>query len=138
MQEQSKLGQWLKERCEKEHLSLRQAAAKTGLSHVTIAEIMKSGAASAETLRKLAQGFSGDGQQRLALEDKLLVLAGHRTERPDEELSEPLAQLMDTAKQLSEPQIKMMLHFADYLVEMSKGETQKRRASQYCLSSERR
>lgn len=112
------LGQWLEERCKRDRLSLRQAAAKTGLSHVTIAEIMKGGSASAETIKKLAQGFSGDGQQRLALEDRLLVLAGHRTERPDEELSEPLAQLMDTAKQLSEPQIKMMLHFADFLTEI--------------------
>ncbi|MBA7511341.1 hypothetical protein ES705_03332 [subsurface metagenome] len=112
------LGQWLEDRCKRDRLSLRQAAAKTGLSHVTIAEIMKGGSASAETIRKLAQGFSSDGQQRLALEDRLLVLAGHRTERPDEELSEPLAQLMDKAKQFSEPQIKMMLHFADFLTEI--------------------
>ena len=63
---------WLKERCEKGHLSLRQAVAKTGLSHATIGDIMKGKHPLPETIRKLAQGFGEDG--RLALEDQLIVL----------------------------------------------------------------
>ena len=43
MKEQSSLGRWLKERCDKGHLSLRQMAARAGLSHATIAAIMKKG-----------------------------------------------------------------------------------------------
>lgn len=60
------LGQWLKERCQKEHLSLRQAAAKTGLSQSTLAGIIKGSAPSPQTVRKLARGFSGGGNERLA------------------------------------------------------------------------
>ena len=37
------------EKCQKEGLSLRQAAARTGLSHTTIDDIRKDGGASAET-----------------------------------------------------------------------------------------
>ena len=83
--EQGNLGQWLRERCRREHLSLRQAAARSGLSHATLAQVIKSGHASPETVRKLAQAFDGDG--RLALEDYLLVLAGHRTPHQGEESS---------------------------------------------------
>jgi len=111
------LGQWLKERCEREHLTLREAAAKTGLTHVTIAHI-KSGHASPESIRKLAQGFGGHGKRRLALEDHLLVLAGYRTERPREKLSEPLAQVMDKVREFSEPQLEMMVSFVDFLIEI--------------------
>ena len=39
MEEQGNLSQWLKERCQREHLSLRQAAARAGVSHATIAGI---------------------------------------------------------------------------------------------------
>jgi len=45
----STLGGWLRERCKAEGLSLRQAAALTGLSHATIDDIIKGGGASAET-----------------------------------------------------------------------------------------
>jgi len=91
------LAQWLEERCRKEGLSLRKAGAKTDLSHSTIGDIIKGTSASPETIRKLAQGFGGEGaNQRLALEDRLLVLVGYRTKRPEgEELSEALTQLMD-------------------------------------------
>ena len=111
-------GRWLKERCEEGHLSLRQAAAKVGLSHSTIRDIMKGKHPLPETIRKLAQGFGGDGQQRLALEDKLLILAGYRTPRSEEELSEPLARLMDKIRQFNESQIKIMEHFADFVSEI--------------------
>lgn len=120
MKEQGSLGQWLEERCEREHLTLREAAAKTGLSHATIGDIIKGSRPLPETIRKLAQGFGGDGtQQTLALEDCLQVLAGYRTPRPEgEELNEPLAQLIDKVKQFSEAQVKMMTKFADFLLEI--------------------
>ena len=74
------LSQWLNQRCKSEHLSLRQAAARTGLSHVTIKDVIEGGRPLPETIRKLAQGFGGDGS--LALEDRLMVLAGYRREEP--------------------------------------------------------
>ena len=118
MEKQGNLSQWLNHRCKTEHLSLRQAAAKTGLSHATIRDIMNDGRPSPETIKKLAQGFSGGTNERLALEDKLLVLAGYRSERPEEELNELLAQLMDKVRQFNEPQLEMMRSFADFLAEI--------------------
>ena len=121
MQQQAKgdLGQWLKERCEKEGLSLRQMAAKTGLSHGTIGDVIKGVQPSAQTICKLAKAFSRDGtHQRLALEDKLLVLAGYRTQRSDEEeVSEPAARLIDSLSKFNELQLKIMARFADFLSE---------------------
>ncbi|GAI97860.1 unnamed protein product, partial [marine sediment metagenome] len=70
----------LEEKCRREHLSLRQAATKTGLSHATIDDIIKGRHPSPETIQKLARGFGGDGNRGLALEDRLLVLAGYRRE----------------------------------------------------------
>ena len=116
--EQGIVGQWLRERCKNEHLTARQAAARTGLSHATISDIIKGSRPLPETIRKLAQGFSGNGHQRLALEDYLLSLAGYRTPLQGEKLSEPLAQLMGKVRGFSEPQIKMMGHLADFLAEM--------------------
>jgi len=114
------LGQWLEERCQEERMSLRQAAEKTGLSHSTIADIMKGVRPSAETIRKLSEAFSGDGlRARLVLEDQLLVLAGYRTPRPEEdETNLPLAQLIDTLSQFSEPQLRLTLQFAHFLSKM--------------------
>jgi len=91
------LDQWLKERCKAEHLSLRQAGVKTGLSHATIGDIINGSHPIPGTIMKLARGFSddSDGEQRLALEDKLLGLAGCRTPRPEKEPNELLSQLMD-------------------------------------------
>ncbi|GAI89923.1 unnamed protein product [marine sediment metagenome] len=60
---------------------MRQAAAKTGLSHSAIRNIIDGNRPLPETIRKLAQGFSGDSTaERLALEDRLLVLTGYRRE----------------------------------------------------------
>ncbi|MBA7695669.1 hypothetical protein ES703_104301 [subsurface metagenome] len=111
------LSNWLREKCEKQGLSLRQAAAKAGLSHTTIAVVINGGNASPTTVRKLAQGFGGNGERRLVIEDRLLVLAGYRTQRTKEELSEPLARLLDKLGQFSEPQLKVMTRFADFLAE---------------------
>jgi len=114
------LGQWLKERCQKEGLSLRQAATKTGLSHATIADLMNGAQPSAETVRKLAGAFGGDGHTRMALEDKLLSLGGYRSERPEEELTEPLARLLDRLSLFNEAQLKIVGRFCDFLGEMEK------------------
>ncbi len=81
--EQGNLGQWLRERCQREHLSLRKAGAKTGLSGAAIGDIIRGSHPLPETIRKLAQGFGGDGS--LALEDHLLELAGYRIRRPEGE-----------------------------------------------------
>ncbi len=116
--EQSKLSQWLAEKCTKEHLTLRQAAAKTGLSYTTIGQVINGANASPQTLRKLAKAFADGTKERLALEDHLLVLAGYRTERPEEELNEPLAHLIDKVKEFSQPQLRMMDRFADFLIEI--------------------
>lgn len=120
MENQGNLGQWLENRCQRERLSLRQAAARTGLSHTTIADIIRGDHPSPETIRKLAKGFSGNGtNERLALEDKLLALVGYRTPRPEgEEPSEALAQLLDKVRGLSQPQLEMMVSFADFLMEI--------------------
>jgi len=119
MQARGRLGKWVEETCKQERLSLRQAASKTGLSHATIDDIRKGGGASAETIRKLAQAFGGDGREMLALEDKLLILSGYRSERPEgEDLSEPMARLLDRLSGFSEPQLRIMESFAEFLAEI--------------------
>ncbi len=114
------LGGWLKGICQEERLSLRQAAAKTGLSHVTISDIIAGKRPSGETILRLATAFSCDGaHQRLVLEDKLLTLAGYRSGRPEEAaLSEPVARLLDKVSRLNEAQLKIMERFADFVSEM--------------------
>ncbi|MBA7616923.1 hypothetical protein ES703_24225 [subsurface metagenome] len=113
------LSEWLKGMCQREELSLRQAAEKTKLSHSTIESIRNGGSASAATVRKLAHGFSENSHERLALEDSLLILAGYRTPR-GEELSQPLAQLMDVVAGFDESKLKLVMHFAQYLGTMEK------------------
>ncbi|MBU0847370.1 helix-turn-helix domain-containing protein [Patescibacteria group bacterium] len=120
MEEKSgSLGTWLKTLCQKEGLSLREAATKTGLSHATVASIQRGeNHVTAGTIRKLARAFGGDGHEGLALEDRLLILAGFRSERQGEVLSEPLGRLLDKMKGFSEPKLKLIASFADFLAEM--------------------
>lgn len=54
------------------------------MSHTTIADIIKGKHPLPETIRKLAQGFGGDGAQGLALQDRLFVLAGYLREHTRE------------------------------------------------------
>jgi len=114
------LGSWLEEKCKSERLSLRQAAIKIGLSHSALANIRKGNSnVSGETIKKLARYFGGDGtRRRLVLEDRLLVLAGYRTERPDDESSCLMARLMDTVSQFSKQQLKIMACFGEFLAEL--------------------
>ena len=114
------LGMWLDEKCRDGQLSLRQAAAKTGLSHATIKAVKSGERPSAETLRKLAHGVGGGGgaSERSTREDRLLLLAGYRTGRPeDEEPSDALTQLMDKVRWFSERQLKMMVRLAEFFTE---------------------
>ena len=122
MQGTSGLGQWLKQRCEAKGLSLRQAAAKIGVSHGTIAKIMDGASPAPETIKRIAQAFGQDGNEKLALEDSLLILAGYRTERPKgEDISLDMARLKDVMSGFTESQTKMVIRFAEFLAEMEKG-----------------
>lgn len=112
------LGEWLKEICSRQGMSLRQVAGPSNLSHGTIADIMNGARPSPATVRKLAERFAGKGYERLALEDKLLVLAGYRTERPQgQDLSQALARVIDKVSRLCEPQLSLMMRFAEFLAE---------------------
>ena len=114
----STLGQWLQQECQEEKLSLREAGKRASLSHSTIQSIINGGHPSLETVTKLAEAFGGDGEnERAALEDELLFLAGWRTRRQPE-IAQPLAQLMDIAKDFSEPQLRVLSAFAIYLAEV--------------------
>ena len=113
------LGQWLQERCCQEHLSLRQAAAKSGLSHATIDGVINGTSPSPETVRKLARAFGNGQRENLALEDELLQLAGYRTPRAEPDgTNMALAQLMDRLTQFSQSQLRMIVSFADFLAGM--------------------
>lgn len=115
----SGLGQWLRDKCQQEQMSLRETGERTGLSHATIQVIMKGGRPSAETVRKLAHAFSKDGSNhRLALEDELLTRAGYRSPSANM-LSEPVAELVDIITDFNEPQLKVLREFAIYLIKLS-------------------
>lgn len=113
------LGSWLGERCKTEGLSLRQAATKTNLSHATIADVIKGSNPSPETIRKLAQAFSqGGDHHRRALEDKLLAYVGYRSEPlAGKEPNESMAILLDKLSEFNEPQLRIMVRFAEFLGE---------------------
>ncbi len=112
------LSEWMQERCREEKLSLREAAAKTGLSHATISQIIKGASPAPESIKKLAHAFGGNGNYGLALEDSLLILAGYRTERPNrQEYSPPMGRLMDIVGQFDDSQLVLMSRFAEFLAE---------------------
>ncbi|MBA7565952.1 hypothetical protein ES708_07639 [subsurface metagenome] len=115
--EQNRLGQWLKNRCE--HLTLRQAAAKTGLSHATIEEIIRGvHHPSPGSIRKLVTAFGGSSKEQLVLEDTLLEAAGYRTPRLEEDLNQLLARLIDRVGDFNNQQLTVMVRFAEFLAEI--------------------
>lgn len=118
--EKGGLATWLDEKCQREKLSLRQAAQKTSLSHGTIADIRKGIRPSPETIRKLAETFGDSGDHhKMALEDQLLILAGYRRERPEgKDLTEPMARLLDRLNEFNESQLKVMGRFADFVSQL--------------------
>lgn len=118
----AELGQWLRDVCGRERLSLRQAGVRTGLSHATIRDIINGSQTTPETIKKLAAAFGNGENQKLALEDKLLVLAGYRSRRSDGDLSEPMARFLDQVQLLSEPELKMLTRFVDFLRDLKKTE----------------
>ncbi|MBA7577743.1 hypothetical protein ES708_19596 [subsurface metagenome] len=114
--EQPSVADWLKQKCQEEHLSLRKLAVKVGVSHVTITEAVNGSRVSADTIKKLARAFSGNGDhQKLALEDKLLALAGYRSHRVDDP-NEAVGKLIDKISGFDEAQLELMAHFADFLL----------------------
>jgi len=78
------LGTWLENRCRQEHLSLRKVAARTGLSHATIEAIIKGGRPSLVTIKMLARGFAGNGENSAALEKHLIELVTDMGEKTGE------------------------------------------------------
>lgn len=116
----SGVGEWLQETCHREGLSLRQAGAKAGLSHGTIEGVIGGCSPSPHTITKLARAFGGNGQQGLALEDSLLILAGHRTERPSD-MSQALGRLIDMVANFDEAKLKLIADFTEYLTRMEQG-----------------
>lgn len=112
---QGSVSQWLREKMKEEGLTLRQAATKCDLSHTTIADIRNGTSPSAETIKKLAKAFGDNHHESLAVEDRLLVLSGYRSERPGEEINEPLARLLGKISGFSGQELKLMENFADYI-----------------------
>lgn len=116
------LAKWLEQRCHDEGLSYRQAAAKTGVSHATIATIRKGIRPSADTIVKLARAFSEGGQHQTAiLEDYLLVLCGYRSHQQEAEFSEPLARLLDKLMKCDEKELELIEYFVDFSATLGNG-----------------
>lgn len=112
----SDFAKWLGERCREERLSYRQAAARAGLNHATIALVIHGARPAAETIKKLAAAFSNDGSnQRVVLEDYLLTLCGYRSQPPEIKLNEPLAKLVDKLSHFDEAQLRLVDEFASYI-----------------------
>ena len=114
------LGRWLEEKCREQGLSLRQASLKIDLSHTAVSSIIKGAGVSAATIKKLSLAFSDGGDHhRQALEDELLRISGYRSERPKEkELTEPMARLLDKLSDFNEPQLKLVMHFTEFIAEL--------------------
>lgn len=121
VEKNNRLGRWLEGKLKEGHLSLRGASLKTDLSHSTIRDIRRGVSPSSETIRKLAEAFADGTEERLWLEDHLLILAGYRTERPEERLSESMARLRDMEAEFNDPQVEVMISFAKFLKDLSLG-----------------
>ena len=120
----SDFAKWLGERCREGRLSYRQAAARAGLSHATIAIAINGTRPAADTIKKLAMAFSNDGSnQRVALEDYLLTLCGYRSQRLGMKLSEPLARLVDKLGHYNEAQLQLVDQFASYIAKIENRES---------------
>ena len=114
------LGAWLKERCKKDRLSLRQAAVKASLSHATISDIINGGRPSAATIVKLAEAFGNGGNQKAELKDLLLSLSGYRGESNNEEMSEPKSRVIAKINNLNPEQLELIEHLAGFVTEAGK------------------
>ena len=121
-QEASSLGEWLQAKRDQEGLSLRQMATKVGVSHQTIVDLMDGGKALPTTLKKLIIAFGGNHHQKVALEDKLLFLAGYRTEPREGALSESLARLLDKLNELDVDELGIVEQFTDFVRRTEKPE----------------
>ncbi len=109
------LATWLAGRCKQEKLSYRTAAARTGISHGTIAAIIKGVRPSAVTIGKLAKAFGTNGQNHVAeLEDELLGLCGYRSAHPVTRASGPVSILRYKLVTLNDAQLKLVESFVNY------------------------
>jgi len=111
------LGKWLRKACKGKNLSLREAGKMIGISHSTIALILHDRPVHPLTIRKLAKTFGNGLYHRRALEDKLLTLAGYRS-NPAPEVNETIGRLIDSVRDFSPEEMKMLTRFADYMVEI--------------------
>jgi len=109
------LGTWLKERCKEERLSVRQAAAKVGLSHATISDIINGGRPSAATIVKLADGFGNNDEQKAELNDLLLGLSGYRSGGNKAGTSEPRARVIDQLSHLDPGQLEIVEQLTSFI-----------------------
>jgi transcriptional regulator with XRE-family HTH domain len=108
------LGRWLKRQIEERGLSVRAAAIYAGLTDPTLLRVMKTGRASSETCRKLADYFNADP-------DYVLALAGHRELKTpweeEQEFPPDVVELMDVVASLSpelrEEAMKIIRHIVD-------------------------
>jgi transcriptional regulator with XRE-family HTH domain len=104
-------------------LSYRQAAARAGLSHSTIYDIINGARPSADTIKKLAAAFSNDGYHyKRALEIALLYRCGYLLAEPEITLSEPVARLVDKIGPFTTDQLELMVQFADYIAKVGNAE----------------
>ncbi|MBA7528823.1 hypothetical protein ES705_21013 [subsurface metagenome] len=111
------LGKWLRKACKGKNLSLREAGKMIGISHTTIALILQDKPVHPLTIRKMAKTFSNGQYHRRALEDELLTLAGYRSNSPPK-INETIGRLIDSVRDFSPEELKMLTRFADYLVEI--------------------
>ncbi len=114
------LGNWLKDRCQQEHLSLRQAATKANLSHATISDIINGGRPSAATIVKLAEAFSNGDSHKEELKDQLLSLVGYRGERIKGEMSDAVARVVEKLNHVSPDQLEVIESLASFVTESGK------------------
>ena len=114
------LGGWLEQRCHDEVLSLRQAAAKSGLSHATLSDIMKGIRPSAATIVKLAEAFGSNDHDKSELKDLLLGLSGYRDKQKSEVQTELRARLVDKLSQFNIDQLELLEQLSGFITKAGK------------------
>ena len=110
------LAGWLQRKCDEEHLSLRGAGEKIGVSNGTIASVLRGKRPSVDTIDKLAIAFSSNGQyERTSLKDWMLSKCGYRNNNEKGEMRQPIARLMDKVTNFNDEQLKIMEQFAEFI-----------------------
>lgn len=123
------LGAWLKDTCNKEHLSFRKAATRAGVSHATISDIINGNRPSAATIVKLAEAFGNGANQKAELKDQLLSLSGYRGDRNEGETSEPMDRVIDKLKHFTPKQLEIIENLAGFVTKADKQSMKSLRSS---------